>query len=88
MRFNITSHDVLHSFWIPAFRIKIDAVPGLITSTSARPTLVGDFKADANFRLQCAEICGAGHNSMRLSVRVVEQSEFEAWINQKLAAKR
>jgi len=80
VRFEITSKDVLHSFWIPAFRIKIDAVPGMVTTTAATPDLLGDFDSDVNFRLQCAEMCGIGHNGMRRPVRIVERSEFDAWI--------
>lgn len=79
-RFNVKAIDVLHSFWIPAFRVKIDAVPGMVTTTYATPNEIGDFETDANFRLQCAELCGLGHALMRLSVRVVPQAEFEAWI--------
>ena len=57
-RFKINSRDVIHSFWIPAFRIKIDAVPGTETSIVATPNVIGTFDDNMNFRLQCAEICG------------------------------
>lgn len=84
VKFNVSVAEiepaVLHSFWIPAFRIKIDAVPGMITNSAATPTLLGDFDSDANFRLQCAEMCGLGHNGMMKPIRVVERSEFDAWI--------
>jgi cytochrome c oxidase subunit 2 len=82
VRFYVTATDVLHSFWVPAFRVKIDAVPGMVTKVSARPNQLGNFELDPNFRLQCAELCGAGHAKMLLPVRVVERSEFDAWIAQ------
>ena len=81
-RFYISAVDVLHSFWIPAFRVKIDAVPGLITTTSATPDKTGDFDMDANFRVQCAELCGLAHAKMSMPLRVVERSEFDAWISE------
>lgn len=83
-RFDITVKEaddaVLHSFWVPAFRIKIDAVPGMITTTAATPNLVGSFDSDVNYRLQCAEMCGVGHNGMMRPIRVVERAEFDEWI--------
>ncbi len=81
-RFDVTARDVLHSFWIPAFRVKIDAVPGIVTTTYATPDKIGDFDMDANFRLQCAELCGLSHALMQVPVRVVERSEFDEWIAQ------
>ena len=82
VRFEITSRDVLHSFWIPAFRAKIDAVPGLTTTTYATPDRIGSFDEDINYRLQCVELCGVGHGEMTIPVRVVEQSQFDDWIAQ------
>lgn len=86
-RFRVTAveNDVLHSFWIPAFRMKIDAVPGMITTTAAKPDVLGDFETDANFRLQCAELCGRGHAVMRIPVRVVDRAEFEEWLGEQRA---
>lgn len=85
VKFNVTAppNDVLHSFWIPAFRTKIDAVPGLETHASAKPTRVGEFNEDVNYRVQCAELCGLGHAKMQARIRVVEQDEFDAWIAEK-----
>ena len=84
VHFNITVAEtgpvVLHSFWIPAFRIKIDAVPGMTTHTAATPDLLGDFDTDVNFKVQCAEMCRVGHNGMSRPIRIVERSEFDAWI--------
>lgn len=82
VHFNITSRDVLHSFWIPGFLMKIDAVPGRTTMMSLTPTETGDFQADPNLRVQCAELCGLAHARMRIPVRVVTESEFEAWIRE------
>ena len=81
-RFKINSQDVIHSFWIPAFRIKIDAVPGTETSVVATPDKLGTFDDNQNFRLQCAELCGVGHSKMFRPVRVVSQAEFDEWIAQ------
>ncbi|GBD11927.1 Cytochrome c oxidase subunit 2 [bacterium HR23] len=80
VRFEVTSRDVVHSFWVPAFRVKIDAVPGIVTYTSAVPTRLGSFAEDATYRVQCAELCGTLHARMVLPVRVVEQEEFNAWL--------
>jgi len=82
VRFEITASDVLHSFWVPAFRTKIDAVPGLVTTVYATPDRTGDFQKDYNFRVQCAELCGLGHAVMATPVVVVESSEFQAWVDQ------
>lgn len=80
VRFDITATDVLHAFWIPAFRGKVDAVPGLVTTVHATPEQTGSFETNTAFRLQCAELCGIGHGVMSVPVRVVEQSEFDAWV--------
>jgi cytochrome c oxidase subunit 2 len=82
VRFNITSVDVLHSFWVPAFQMKIDAVPGKITSFSLRPTEIGDFDDDPLMRVQCAELCGLQHSRMWARVEVVTVEEFEEWAAQ------
>ncbi|MGE3960388.1 MAG: cytochrome c oxidase subunit II [Dehalococcoidia bacterium] len=85
VKFNITAPagDVLHSFWIPAFRLKIDAVPGQTTHLYITPNEVGDGATDASYRVQCAELCGLFHHNMRMNVRVVEPDEFEAWVAEK-----
>lgn len=83
VRFDVTAVDVVHSFWVPAFRVKIDAVPGLVTTVSATPDRVGSYDTDVNFRLQCAELCGLGHGMMVAPVNVVEPSQFEAWVASK-----
>jgi len=82
VKFNITAPagDVLHSFWVPAFRLKIDAVPGQITNLYITPNRTGSGETDAAFRVQCAELCGLQHANMQMPVRVVEADEYEAWV--------
>jgi cytochrome c oxidase subunit 2 len=82
VRFNITSRDedVVHSFWVPAFRIKVDAVPGLVTHIDAHPNRIGSFDEDVNYRVQCAELCGLKHAIMFARVRVVDDAEFQKWV--------
>lgn len=80
VKFNVNSIDVVHSLWIPAFRMKIDAVPGRTTFMTVHPTEVGDYREDQSYRVQCAELCGLDHSKMWLPVRVVTESEFEAWL--------
>jgi cytochrome c oxidase subunit II len=81
VRYDIQSVDVLHSFWIPAFRIKIDAVPGLVTQAWATAEGEGSREDDVNLRVQCAELCGAGHANMSIPVRVVSEAEFTEYID-------
>jgi cytochrome c oxidase subunit II len=75
-QFDITSRptDVIHSFYVPEFRVKSDAVPGIITHTYATPTKTG------RFRLICTELCGIGHSQMRAIVRVVSQSDYDSYV--------
>lgn len=81
VKFEITSADVIHGFWIPAFRMKIDAMPGQTNVLYITPNQLSASSADDfNLRLQCAELCGTGHARMQAKVRVVEQSEFETWL--------
>lgn len=87
IRFEVSATDVMHAFWIPAFRMKIDAVPGMGTTVYATPTKVGSFETDIGLRLQCAEMCGLLHDKMVMPVRVLEQKQFEAWLAQQTGAK-
>jgi cytochrome c oxidase subunit 2 len=73
--------DVIHSFFVPEFRLKQDAVPGLNTRVRFTPTKLGDYE------LGCAELCGLGHYRMRASVRVVPQEEFDQWLAKREAEK-
>jgi cytochrome c oxidase subunit 2 len=72
--FNITSQDVIHSFWVSEFRIKQDAVPGRWTTLRVTPTDVG------SYRIRCAELCGYAHTAMYAPVVVVEPADFEDWL--------
>lgn len=85
VRFEITSGDVLHSFWIPGFLMKIDAVPGRTTTISLKPTETGTFQTDPDLRVQCAELCGLFHSKMRIPVSVVTAEEFDRWIQEQTA---
>lgn len=72
--FRMKSKDVIHSFFIPALRIKRDLVPGRVVELRAHPTEVGDYE------IACAELCGSGHWFMRADLEVMPKEEFEAWL--------
>jgi len=74
IKLTMTSQDVIHSFFIPAFRIKQDVLPGRYTSLWFRPTKVG------RYHLFCAEYCGTNHSGMVGWVEVMEPSEFQRWL--------
>ena len=77
----MTSQDVIHSFWVPEFRVKQDLVPGRTTDLRITPTKVGVYK------VSCAELCGASHAYMESAVNIVSQEEFDEWVTaQKNAA--
>ncbi len=77
--FTINSIDVQHSFWVPAFGIKQDAVPGETTSISATPKAIG------NYVVRCAELCGIYHAYMETPIHVVSMADFTAWASQQPA---
>lgn len=79
-KFQIHSIDVLHSFWVPAFRTKIDAVPGRTTFMTVKPDVLGRYADDIAYRVQCAELCGVNHTIMRTRVEVVDAAAFGEWI--------
>jgi cytochrome c oxidase subunit II len=79
VKFNVQSKDVLHDFWVPAFRQKIDAVPGITTSFRIKPVKTGTFP------VVCAELCGLGHSVMRQSAHVVSQADFDKWLQDQQA---
>ncbi len=87
IRFDVTAPpaDVVHSFWVPAFRTKMDAVPGRVTQIYITPERTGSFDTEPGLRLQCAELCGLGHSEMAVPVRVVTEDEFDAWLAEKAA---
>jgi cytochrome c oxidase subunit 2 len=72
--FDIHSRDVIHAFWVPAFREQIDAVPGITTHIRVTPIRLGTYPVICNL------LCGAGHSLMRSVVHVVSPAKFEAWI--------
>jgi cytochrome c oxidase subunit 2 len=74
-RFTIRALDVLHSFWVPAFSQKQDAVPGTTTNLTVTPNRVGTYP------IVCAELCGLGHAVMRGTVIVMEKADFEKWLS-------
>lgn len=80
IRFEVSSVDIIHSFWVPAFRMKVDAMPGQTNLLFATPTQTGSFSDDINLRVQCAELCGTGHARMRAGVVILEKDEFDEWI--------
>ncbi len=82
VQFEVSSVDVLHAFWVPAFRTKVDAVPNLETILRVTPTTVGSGRDNFNLRVRCAELCGLGHDVMYNQVRIVEQAEFDRWISE------
>jgi cytochrome c oxidase subunit 2 len=70
----MSSSDVLHGFFVPAFRVKYDILPNRYTSVWFKATKKGDYD------LFCTEYCGTGHSDMSKVVRVVSRSEFEKWL--------
>jgi cytochrome c oxidase subunit 2 len=74
VRIQTTGADVIHSFAIPAFGIKIDSIPGRLNETWFKATKVGMFYG------QCSELCGKDHAFMPIAVRVVNDQEFAAWV--------
>ena len=66
--------DVIHSFWVPEWRVKQDAVPGVTTVLPVTPTKTGVYP------VVCTELCGQGHAAMRAQARVVSATEFDAWL--------
>jgi len=74
VRVQTTGADVIHSFAVPAFGIKIDAIPGRLNETWFKATKVGMFYG------QCSELCGKDHAFMPIAVRVVSDQDFAAWV--------
>ncbi len=72
----VTGADVIHSFMVPSFGIRIDAIPGRINDTWFKATTEGVFYG------QCSELCGKDHSFMPIAVRVVNDSDFTTWVNQ------
>jgi cytochrome c oxidase subunit 2 len=79
VKFTIQSKDVLHDFWVPAFRMKLDAVPGIDVHYRVTPNRLG------TFQVVCAELCGLGHAVMRQSAHVLKGDEFTKWLSDRRA---
>ena len=77
VHFKVQTKDVLHDFWVPAFRWKIDAVPGITTDYRVTPNRIGDYP------VVCAELCGLGHAVMRQTAHVVSDADFDKWLDAK-----
>ena len=74
VKFTLQAKDVLHDFWVPAFRMKKDAVPGINVTYGVTPNRVGAYP------IVCAELCGIGHATMRATAVVEEDAKFTAWL--------
>ena len=72
----LRSNDVLHDFYVPQFRAKMDIVPGMVTYIWLTPSRTGTFD------VMCAELCGVGHHAMRGAVTVDEEGDYEAWLSE------
>ncbi len=82
VKFRVHAKDVIHDFWVPDFRMKIDAVPGITTSyrvTPKSPEAIGDHD------IVCAELCGLGHAYMRSTVHVLSPAAYRAWVRKMTA---
>ena len=74
IRVQTTGADVIHSFAVPSFGVKIDAIPGRLNETWFKATKVGMYYG------QCSELCGKDHAFMPIAVRVVNDQEFASWV--------
>jgi len=74
IRVQVTGADVIHAFALPAFGVKIDAIPGRLNETWFKATKTGMFYG------QCSELCGKDHAFMPIAIRVVEDKEFASWV--------
>jgi cytochrome c oxidase subunit II len=81
VNFTVQSRDVIHDFWVPAFRLKIDAVRGIDTHVRITP------KTPGQYPVVCAELCGLGHAVMRQTAHVVEPGEFTKWVQDEAAGR-
>ncbi|MEO8555921.1 MAG: cytochrome c oxidase subunit II [Actinomycetota bacterium] len=72
VEFVLTARDVIHSFWVPQFLMKMDMLPGKVNKFQIRPTELGTFQG------KCAELCGTYHSQMLFQVKVVSQADYDA----------
>jgi cytochrome c oxidase subunit 2 len=80
IRWTLATEDVIHSFYVPAFRLKQDVVPGRYTTLNFEPNRVGEY------HLFCAEYCGTSHSQMKGTVTVMAPADFERWLRSKASA--
>lgn len=81
VRFLFTSNDVIHAWWVPAFGVKKDAIPGFINESWAEVPEPGIYRG------QCAELCGANHGFMPIVVEAKSEADYIAWLDEKKAEK-
>lgn len=92
VRIEVASKDVIHSFYLPEFRVKQDVIPGMSIPVTFTPTMTTDefrkIKGDEtrDFEIACAQLCGITHYTMKGMVRVLEPEAFEAWLKEKAPA--
>lgn len=75
VRFLITANDVIHSWWVPSFGVKTDAIPGFVNETWTK------IDAPGTYRGQCTELCGKDHGFMPIVVKAVSQDDFDKWVS-------
>lgn len=86
VRFSLTSKDVVHSFYLPHFRVQLNTVPGMTSYFEFTPTITtAEMKVKTNdpsfkYLLLCAKICGTNHYNMQKAVRVVSEKEYKEWV--------
>jgi cytochrome c oxidase subunit 2 len=80
VRFGLHSKDVIHAFWIPAFRLQEDVVPGITVHYRATPDRLGTYP------IVCNLLCGLGHSLMRARVHVVPEAQFKTWLKSRESA--
>ncbi|TDT32743.1 cytochrome c oxidase subunit 2 [Naumannella halotolerans] len=76
VKFNLSSPDVIHSFWVPSFYFKLDVIPGRHNSFELTPTTEGTFAG------KCAELCGTYHSAMLFNIEVVSEAEYQAYLDE------
>lgn len=79
VQINISAQDVIHSFWVPQFRLKQDAIPGQMTELRFVATKPGTYP------IVCTELCGAYHGAMRTQIVVQSEADFDQWLNSRTA---
>ncbi|MBU4434111.1 MAG: cytochrome c oxidase subunit II [Alphaproteobacteria bacterium] len=79
VRVQVTGADVIHAFALPAFGLKTDAIPGRLNETWFKAEKIGTYYG------QCSELCGVEHSNMPIEIKVVSQTEFDAWVQAQTA---